>query len=151
MDETPIKAGRAGPGKLKPTWYWPLYGDADELSFTWSASRGSAHVKAQLKDFAGTLLTDGYAAYDAFAQDKPEITQRTVGRTADGTSSAPATASRRRSRALELIGVLYEVEQALRDHKLAARPSSSTAAAMPIPWSRRSSAGAISNASASTW
>jgi len=75
MDETPIKAGRDGPGKLKPTWYWPLYGDAAELSFTWSETRGSAHVKAQLKGFAGTLLTDGYRAYDAFAQDKPEITQ----------------------------------------------------------------------------
>ncbi len=76
MDETPIKAGRDGPGKLKPTWYWPLYGDADELSFTWSASRGSAHVKTQLKDFAGTLLTDGYSAYDAYAKSKQAIRDR---------------------------------------------------------------------------
>ena len=119
MDETPIKAGRDGPGKLKPTWYWPLYGDADELSFTWSASRGSAHVKAQLKDFAGTLLTDGYAAYDAFAQDKPEITQancwahcRRYFERAIGDDPAA-------QQALELIGALYAVEQAIRDRKLA--------------------------------
>ena len=119
MDETPIKAGRDGPGKLKPTWYWPLYGDADELSFTWSASRGSAHVKTQLKDFAGTLLTDGYSAYNAFAKHRPEITQahcwahcrRYFERASDGEPAA--------HQALELIGALYAVEQAIRDRKLA--------------------------------
>jgi transposase len=118
MDETPIKAGRDGPGKLKPTWYWPLYGDADELSFTWSASRGSAHVKAQLQDFAGTLLTDGYAAYDAFAQHKPQVTQaqcwahtrRHFERAMDDDPAA--------HQALELIGALYRVEQQIRDRRL---------------------------------
>jgi len=118
MDETPIKAGRDGPGKLKPTWYWPLYGDADELSFTWSESRGSAHVKTQLKDFAGTLLTDGYSAYDAFAQHKPEVTQancwahcrRYFERASDGEPAA--------QQALERIGALYGVEQQIRDRKL---------------------------------
>jgi transposase len=118
MDETPIKAGRDGPGKLKPTWYWPLYGDADELSFTWSASRGSAHVKTQLQGFAGTLLTDGYAAYDAFAKHKPDVTQaqcwahtrRHFERALDDDPAA--------HQALELIGALYRVEQQIRDRKL---------------------------------
>jgi len=63
MDETPIKAGKAGKGKLKATWYWPVYGEADEICFTWSRSRGKDHVVQQLGDFAGTLLSDGYAAY----------------------------------------------------------------------------------------
>lgn len=66
MDETPIKAGRAGKGKLKTTWYWPVYDEDDEICFTWSTSRGSEHVKRHLGEFSGTLLSDGYAAYDAY-------------------------------------------------------------------------------------
>ena len=30
MDETPIKAGRAGPGKMKAAYFWPVYGEQDE-------------------------------------------------------------------------------------------------------------------------
>ena len=44
MDETPIKAGRSGKGKMRQTWYWPIYGEDDEICFTWSPSRGSDHV-----------------------------------------------------------------------------------------------------------
>jgi transposase len=74
MDETPIKAGRKQKGKMKSTWFWPIYGENDEVVFTWSTSRGTAHVEEQLKGFKGTLLTDGYAAYDCFVKNKPEVT-----------------------------------------------------------------------------
>lgn len=74
MDETPIKAGRKQKGKMKSTWFWPIYGENDEVVFTWSTSRGTAHVEQQLKGFKGTLLTDGYAAYDRFVKNKPEVT-----------------------------------------------------------------------------
>ena len=30
MDETPIKAGRQGPGKLHQGYFWPIWGDTDE-------------------------------------------------------------------------------------------------------------------------
>jgi transposase len=68
MDEVPIKAGRkkgAGrqPGQMKQTYYWPIYGEDNEVAFTWSKSRGMDHAKAQLNEFSGILLTDGYAAY----------------------------------------------------------------------------------------
>ena len=75
MDETPIKAGKAGKGKLKTSWYWPVYGEDDEICFTWSTSRGSAHVKQQLGEFAGTLLSDGCAAYDTYAKARAQVTQ----------------------------------------------------------------------------
>ena len=63
MDEVPIKAGRKSKGKMKQTYFWPMYGDKNEIAFTWSNSRGFLHAKSQLEGFTGTLLTDGYAAY----------------------------------------------------------------------------------------
>jgi len=118
MDETPIKAGRSGKGKMCQTWYWPIYGEDDEICFTWSPSRGSGHVKAQLGDFAGILLSDGYAAYDTYAKAKPEVTQaqcwahtrRYFERALD---SDPAAAQ-----VLELIGTLYQIEAQIRDKAL---------------------------------
>ena len=69
MDETPIKAGKSGKGKMKQAWFWPLYGDQDEVVFTYSASRARRHVEDTLKgQFEGTLLSDGYAAYARYAE-----------------------------------------------------------------------------------
>ena len=118
MDETPIKAGRAGKGKLKTTWYWPIYGEDDEICFTWSASRGSEHIRQQLGDFGGTLLSDGYAAYDAYAKGRPQVTQaqcwahlRRYFERAQGSDPAAAEA-------LTIIGELYRVERAIREREL---------------------------------
>lgn len=80
MDEPPIKAGhqgRAGPqkGKMKSGWFWPLYGDADEVVFTYSNSRGRAHIEAVLSEsFSGTLISDGYAAYARYAVAQENVT-----------------------------------------------------------------------------
>jgi transposase len=63
MDETPIKAGRKSRGKMKTSYYWPLYGDRDEVAFPWFPTRGSPNVQALLGEYRGTLLSDGYAAY----------------------------------------------------------------------------------------
>lgn len=73
MDETPMKAGRQSStrrhhGKshntMKQTYFWPIYGEQDEVAFTWSSSRGKQHAMAQLKGFNGTLLSDGYDVYN---------------------------------------------------------------------------------------
>jgi transposase len=36
-----------------------MYGDQDEIAFTWSNSKGFMHAKTQLDGFSGVLLTDG--------------------------------------------------------------------------------------------
>ncbi len=64
MDEVPIKAGRKGKGKMQQTYFWPMYGEDNEIAFTWSRSRGYQHAHDQLVGFSGTLLTDGYTAYE---------------------------------------------------------------------------------------
>lgn len=39
MDETPIKAGRRVKGKLHTGYFWPVYGDRDEVAFPFADSR----------------------------------------------------------------------------------------------------------------
>lgn len=68
MDETPIKAGRQEQGKLHPGYFWPVYGDQDEITFPFAASRAQAMVRAALGQFCGVLLTDGYTVYERYAQ-----------------------------------------------------------------------------------
>ena len=119
MDETPHKAGRKGKGKLNSVWYWPIYGEDDEVCFTYSASRGRQHVDTLLKNFAGTLLTDGYAAYERFAANRAEVThaqcwahtRRTFERAEQAEPQAVAEA-------LALIGALYRIESDIRKQEL---------------------------------
>ena len=71
MDEVPVKAGQAGDGKMKATYFWPVYGDCDEVCFPHFESRRHEHVEHALglKLAPGTvLLSDGYGAYDAYAK-----------------------------------------------------------------------------------
>ena len=71
MDETPIKAGVASPGKMKAAYFWPVYGELDEICFKFYPDRSAKNVEHALglsppKD--GVLLTDGYAAYKQYAK-----------------------------------------------------------------------------------
>lgn len=67
MDETPTKAGRSGPGTMKTGYFWPIYGDQDEVVFPFFDNRRHENVATLLGGFKGTLLTDGYAAYERYA------------------------------------------------------------------------------------
>ena len=62
MDETTIKAGRTGPGKMRSAYCWPVYGQDEKLVFHYAPSRAHEHVETFLGDFRGTLVSDGYAA-----------------------------------------------------------------------------------------
>jgi transposase len=120
MDETPIKAGRKSKGKMHTAYYWPMYGDRDEVVFTWSRNRGSQHVKSQLGGFSGTLLSDGYSAYENYARSRDEVThaqcwahtRRAFEKARDIEPDAVVAA-------LEIIGQLYAVEAIIRNQKLA--------------------------------
>lgn len=67
MDETPIKAGRTGPGKMRTAYFWPVYGDRDEVVFPFSLSRAGVMVREVLGEYHGVLLSDGYQAYERYA------------------------------------------------------------------------------------
>lgn len=71
MDETPIKAGREGPGRMKAAYFWPVYGEHDEVCFPFFESRRHEHVQQALglsHAQGAVLLSDGYAAYRSYAQ-----------------------------------------------------------------------------------
>jgi hypothetical protein len=77
MDETPIKAGlkrqKQGKGKMKSAYFWPLYGDRDEIAFFFSPSRGQDAARRALGSFSGVLVTDGYEVYERFAEVTDDV------------------------------------------------------------------------------
>ena len=68
MDETSIKAGRAAPGRMRGAYFWPVFGEDGEIAFHYAPSRAHRHVDEFLGNYRGTLLSDGYAAYEAYAK-----------------------------------------------------------------------------------
>ncbi len=74
MDETPIRAGPSKKKrKMKTAYFWPVYGDRDEVGFPFSSTRSHQVVVDTLKGYSNTLVTDGYAAYDRYAEQVNEL------------------------------------------------------------------------------
>ena len=60
---------------MKQAWFWPVYGQDDEVCFIYSPSRGSQVVVEALGErFDGTLVTDGHSAYTRYASNRPDVT-----------------------------------------------------------------------------
>ena len=124
-DETPIKAGRKGKGKLKIGYFWPVWGNTDDgggdLVFLYRPSRAAIHVREGLGENVGedtVLLTDGYAAYARYAEHTGithaqcwVYTRRAVERAKDIEPAAVAVA-------LSRIGERYACEAAIGEQNL---------------------------------
>jgi hypothetical protein len=120
MDETPIKAGHKSKGKLQTGYFWPIYGDQDEIAFPFAPTRAERVVRDVLESFCGTLLTDGYTVYDRFARSMEGIIHaqcwaHTRRQFVDAEIVEPGLVAQ----ALEQIGQLYVVEAQARELKLA--------------------------------
>ncbi len=121
MDETPIKAGRAGPGKMKAAYFWPVVGEQDEICFLYYPSRAAKHVETTLglqRPNGAVLQSDGYSAYEHYAK-KTGITHAQCWAHArrkifDAKDIEPVQADQ----ALHAIAGLYKVEQHIRDDGL---------------------------------
>ncbi len=122
MDETPIKAGRTGQGGMKTGYFWPVYGERDEVCFPFFASRAAEHVRTVLgltPVSDAVLLCDGYSAYTNYAK-KTGLTHaqcwaHTRRKFFDAQDAEPQAASE----ALDQIRALYAIEEDLRERKLA--------------------------------
>lgn len=119
IDETPIKAGKEKKGKLKQAYFWPIMGTDSEICFTFSSSRAMAHLRAQLGDYNGTILSDGYKAYELYAKASDSVSHALCWVHArryfeQAENSEPEAAAI----ALSYIAKLYEHEKAIREQKL---------------------------------
>lgn len=121
MDETPIKAGQAGPGKMKAAYFWPVYGERDELSFLYFPSREAKHVKQALgvsPPQGAVLLTDGYSAYRQYAQALGITHAQCWAHTRRHFIEAHDIEPERAAHALDSIQALYAVEEQIRESQL---------------------------------
>ena len=119
IDETPVKAGREKKGKLKQAYFWPIFGDMDEICFTFSNSRKKQHLEDMLGDFKGVLLSDGYSAYDSYVKKCAEATLaqcwvHTRRKFDESLKSEPEQSAI----ALAYIGKIYEAEKEIKKQKL---------------------------------
>ena len=111
MDETPIRAGRDKPGKMKRGYFWPIYGEKDEVVFPFSESRRYDFVKEALGSYAGKLLTDGYGAYDSYSETMNGLIHAQCwNHTRRGFQEFIESNPTLCNEALDRIGKLYEVE-----------------------------------------
>ena len=121
MDETPIEAGR-GEGKMKTGYFWPVYGEHDEVCFPFSPSRTHDNVFKLLglsKAEGSVLLSDGYGAYASYAKKTGLTHSQCWAHTRRGFFEAQAAEPEGARAALEHIGALYAAEEHIRERKLA--------------------------------
>lgn len=126
MDETPIKAGRTGTGKMKSAYFWPVYGEHDEVSFLYYPSRAAENVEDALglsPPAGSVLLSDGYAAYSHYAKKTGITHAQCWTHTRRMFFEAQNIEPERAAHALNLIGKLYVVEARVREKIYLARTS----------------------------
>jgi transposase len=121
MDETPIKAGPTGTGKMKAAYFWPVYGELDEICFLYYPSRSAIHVQEALgltPPDGAVLQSDGYAAYAQYAKKTgvrhAQCWAHGRRKLFDARDLEPELADQ----ALDWIGQLYAAEAHIRDHNL---------------------------------
>ena len=121
MDETPIKAGRAGPGKMNAAYFWPIYGEHDEVCFPFFDSRRHQNVQQALglkQPSDAVLLSDGYEAYASYAKKVGVINAQCWAHSRRGFFEAQAAEPQAAAEALRQIGKLYEIEREIRERNL---------------------------------
>ncbi len=121
MDETPIKAGRAGPGKMNSGYFWPVYGELDEVCFPYFESRRHEHVQQALgltQAPGSVLLSDGYEAYAKYARHTGMTHAQCWVHCRRGFFEAQGAEPQAAGEALRQIAALYGIEEQIGARKL---------------------------------
>ena len=118
MDETPIKAGVASPGKMKAAYFWPIYGELDEICFKFYPDRSAKNVEDALglsPPDGAVLLTDGYSTYKKYAKKVGLTHAQCWACTRRKFFESQNIEPERAKQALDMIGELYVIEEQLRE------------------------------------
>lgn len=121
MDETPIKAGHVGPGKMGSCYFWPVYGEQDEVCFPFFESRRHEHVAEVLgaKSKPGAvLLTDGYGAYVRYTEKTKVKHAQCWAHSRRLFFKAQGMEPEHAAEALRQIGEIYQIEDTIRKGKM---------------------------------
>ena len=121
MDEVPIKAGRAGPGKMNAAYFWPIYGEHDEVCFPFFDSRRHENVEQALglkQPGDAVLLSDGYQAYASYAKKVGVTNAQCWAHSRRAFFEAQGAEPQAAAQALRQIGQLYDIEREVRERKL---------------------------------
>jgi transposase len=121
MDETPIKAGRSVHGRMKMAYFWPVYGEHDEICFPFFPSREGENVYRVLgrKPVPGAvLLTDGYGVYASYAKHVGLTHAQCWSHSRREIFEAEAADPEGVREGLRRIGVIYAVEEEIRVQQL---------------------------------
>jgi transposase len=121
MDETTIKAGRKAPGKMQLGYFWPVYGDRDEVCFPFFPSREGSNILSVLGTThppGSVLLTDGYAPYASYAKQVGIINAQCWSHSRREFFEAQTADPEGVLEALQRIGGVYGIEAQIKDRGL---------------------------------
>lgn len=105
---------------MKQGWFWTLYGDQDEIVFTFSNSRSSQHARDVLaNEFKGVLLSDGYSAYTSYAVSTDTVKHAQCWiHTRRGFIKAESSHLILSAQVLDTVGMLYRIEAETKSKRL---------------------------------
>lgn len=107
---------------MKTGYFWPVYGQLDEVCFPYFPSKAAAHVRTALgltHAPDAVLLSDGYAAYHSYAQQTGLTHAQCWAHSRRTFFEAQAIEPDAVGEALEQIQALYRIEEQIRERKLA--------------------------------
>jgi transposase len=121
VDETPIRVNDPDEkrGGTTEGWMWVVSRPGDDVVFDWRLSRRHGELTSLIEGFKGLLQSDGYAAYESYANNHPEVTWLVCWAHCRRKFFAAQKESPRVVHfVLRIIGWLYQAEKKWDEHKL---------------------------------
>ncbi len=123
VDETPVRCSDPDEknGGTTEGWLWVMSRPGEDVVFDWRLSRRHGELTQLIEGFKGYLQSDGYAAYEAYAKEHPEVTWVACWAHARRKFyEAHAEWPKAVDLILRMIGWIYECEALWDEHKMKA-------------------------------